>query len=348
MRILFSGGGTLGSVTPLIAIAQEIRKRQPQAEFLWLGTRNGPEISIVSRYGMPFEKIFSGKLRRYFSWHNFLDPFLILLGFFQALSTIIKFKPSAVMTAGGYVAVPVVWAAWLMRRPVTIHQEDVRPSITNKLTARFAGTITVTFQKSLADFPKGKTSWIGNPVRADIFSGSVDVARSYFSLEPNIPTVLVVGGGTGAQALNDVIVKALPFLLMHCQIIHVTGGKGTVVEPHPRYHRYDFLTDELKDAYAVSDVVVSRGGMSTLTELAALRKAVVIAPIPGTHQVDNANEFFKNNAALVINEHDMTSEQCASVILEAVTDVATRQNLSRNIGKLLPDGAAEKIASMIL
>src|SRR3989339_1447610 len=165
MRILFSGGGTLGSVTPLIAIAQEIRKRQPQAEFLWLGTRNGPEISIVSRYGMPFEKIFSGKLRRYFSWHNFLDPFLILLGFFQALSTIIKFKPSAVMTAGGYVAVPVVWAAWLMRRPVTIHQEDVRPSITNKLTARFAGTITVTFQKSLADFPKGKTSWIGNPVR---------------------------------------------------------------------------------------------------------------------------------------------------------------------------------------
>ena len=252
------------------------------------------------------------------------------------------------MTAGGYVAVPVVWAAWLMRRPVTIHQEDVRPSITNKLTARFAGTITVTFQKSLADFPKGKTSWIGNPVRADIFSGSVDVARSYFSLEPNIPTVLVVGGGTGAQALNDVIVKALPFLLMHCQIIHVTGGKGTVVEPHPRYHRYDFLTDELKDAYAVSDVVVSRGGMSTLTELAALRKAVVIAPIPGTHQVDNANEFFKNNAALVINEHDMTSEQCASVILEAVTDVATRQNLSRNIGKLLPDGAAEKIASMIL
>lgn len=348
MKILFSGGGTLGSVTPLIAIAQEIKKRQPGAEFLWLGTRTGPEDAMVARYGIAFKKIFSGKFRRYLSWKNFVDPLFVVIGFFQALMVISKFKPGMVMTAGGYVAVPVVWAAWLLRRPVIIHQEDIRPSVTNKLTAWFASTITVTFEKSLADFPKGKTVWTGNPVRDEIFSGNTDNARVRFLLESTIPTVLVVGGSTGAQALNNVIVTALPILLEHCQVIHVTGGKEVAAFSHPRYHRYDFLADELKDAYAVSDVVISRGGMSTLAELATLRKAVVIAPIPGTHQVDNANEFFKNNAALVINEKDMTPEQCASIILEAVNDLAVRQNLSRNIGKLLPDGAVEKIVSMIV
>ena len=121
MKIMFSGGGTLGSVTPLIAIAQEIKRRQPRAEFLWLGTRTGPEDTMVSRYGIAFKKIFSGKLRRYFSWKNLIDPLFIALGFFQALVAIFRFKPSVVMAAGGYVAVPVVWAAWLLRRPVHIH-----------------------------------------------------------------------------------------------------------------------------------------------------------------------------------------------------------------------------------
>ena len=348
MRVLFSGGGTIGSVSPLIAIYEEINSSISGVDFLWLATKNGPEDKLLKSYQIPVKKIYSGKLRRYFSWRNFLDPFFITIGFFQALIIIRQFKPSIVMSAGGFVAVPVTLAAWLWRCPVTIHQQDIRPGLANRLMAPFATIITVAFEKSLKDFPPKKTVWVGNPVRADVCRGNRPAAQSYFKLDPALPTVLIVGGGTGARELNNLVINSLPQLVQICQIIHLTGGKLEVEATHSRYHSFDFLADELKDAYAAADLVVTRAGMSVLTEIAALQRPAIIIPIPHSHQEDNAVEFFRNNAAAVLQQEKLTPDIFFQAIKKLLADKVERDNLSRNVGKMLPTDAAEKIIKLII
>lgn len=348
MKILLSGGGTIGSVSPLIAIFEEIKKQQPKDEFLWLATRNGPELKLILGYQIPVKVIFAGKFRRYFSFKNFLDPFLVILGFFQAFFIILKFKPDAILSAGGFVSVPVVWAGWLLRKPALIHQQDVGMGLANKLMAPFAKIITVTFPRSLTDFPAEKTVLTGNPVRPDILTGSKEEGYKNFNLSPELPTILVIGGGTGAQRLNNIVIEALPELSSFCQMIHLTGGKIEKIVEHPRYHGYDFLTEQLKDAYAVADLVISRAGMSVLTELAVLGKPAIIIPIPASHQEQNAIEFFKNNAALLVEEKNLTPAGFLEAIKELLADKVQLENLSRNIKKIMPADAAQKIVKMIL
>ncbi|MFA6254722.1 MAG: undecaprenyldiphospho-muramoylpentapeptide beta-N-acetylglucosaminyltransferase [Patescibacteria group bacterium] len=348
MRVILSGGGTLGSVSPLIAIYEEIKKNQPQAEFLWLATSDGPEENLISSYQIPLKKIFSGKLRRYFSFKNFLDPFLIFFGFWQSLFIILKFKPQAVLSAGGFVSVPVAWAAWFLRRPLIIHQQDVRPGLANKLMAPFANMITVTFEKSLKDFPAKKTHLVGNPVRADILTGSKEAGYKFFGFKSDLPTILILGGGTGALNLNSLVIESLEELVQFCQVIHLTGGRQQKTAEHPRYRSYDFLTDQMKNAYAIADLVVARAGLGTLTELAALAKPAIIIPIPASHQQDNAVEFFRNNAIAVLDENDLSSQKFFQAIKTLLFDQAELANLSRNIAKMMPKDAAEKITAMIL
>lgn len=348
MRIILSGGGTIGSVSPLIAIFKEIKKQQPEAEFLWLATRFGPEHKLIKSYNIPIKSIFAGKLRRYFSWKNFLDPFLVMLGFFQSLSIILKFKPDVILSAGGFVSVPVVWAGWLLRKPALIHQQDVIPSLANRLMAPFAKIITVTFEKSLGAFPAKKTVLTGNPVRADILTGSREEGYKFFQLSPELPTILVIGGGTGALRLNQVVLASLPSLVSFCQVIHLTGGRIDKVVQHSRYRSYDFLTDQLKNAYAIADLVITRAGMSVLTELALLAKPTIIIPLSGSHQKQNAIEFFRNNAALVIKEENLDPEGFSQAVKELLTDKAQLANLSRNMAKMMPANAIEKIVKMIL
>ncbi len=348
MRIILSGGGTIGSVSPLVAIFEEIKKNQPQAEFLWLATKDGIEDRLISSYQIPVKKIFAGKFRRYFSLRNFLDPFLVTLGFLQSLLIIIKFKPQVVLSAGGFVSVPVVWAAWVLRRPSLIHQQDVRPGLANKLMAPFANIITVTFAKSLKDFPAAKTTLVGNPVRNEILAGSKDEGYKFFKLDQNLPTILIIGGGTGALKINNLVLESLNDLVSFCQVIHLTGGKVDKVATHPHYRNYDFLTDQLKNAYAVADLVISRAGMSVLSELALLQKPTVIIPIAGSHQQENANEFFKNNAAVVLQEENLSPQDFSSAIKQLLFDKDELASLSRNIAQIMPAGAAQKISQMIL
>jgi len=348
MRIILSGGGTLGSVSPLIAIYEEIKKSQPPAEFLWLGTSDGPEESLIRSYNIPLKKIFSGKLRRYFSWRNFLDPFLIFFGFWQSLFIIFKFKPRAVLSAGGFVSVPVAWASWLLRRPLIIHQQDVRPGLANKLMAPFANIITVTFEKSLKDFPAQKTHLVGNPMRADLLTGSKEAGYKFFGLSAGLPIILILGGGTGALNLNNLVIESLEELVQFCQVIHLTGGRKQKTAEHSRYRPYDFLTDQLKNAYAVADLVIARAGLGTLTELAVLQKPAVIIPIPASHQQDNATEFFRNNAIALLDENDLSGRKFSQAIKTLLFDQVELANLSRNIAKMMPSDAAKKITAMIL
>lgn len=347
MKIILTGGGTWGPVSPLIAIFERIKQQDPQAEFLWLGTKHGMEKKLIASYNISFKSVFSGKLRRYFSLHSFVDPFFILLGIVQSFFIILKYKPDVIVSAGGYVAVPVSLAGWLLRRSIIIHQQDVRPSLTNKILTPFANIITVTFATSLKDFPAKKTRLVGNPVRPDILTG--DRAKGYeiFGLDPQKPTLLIMGGGMGSSTINELVIHSLDRLLQHCQIIHTTGGKIDRVAK-PGYKSFDFLTDNLKYAYAIADLVVTRGGMASLTEIATLEKPSIIIPIPNSHQVDNATEFFKFNAAAVIDQRNLNHETFLNAISDLIQDNDELANYKRNVSRVIKPGAAKTIAQMIL
>lgn len=348
MKVIFSGGGTIGSVSPLLAIAEATRQQQGDAEFLWLATKNGPEKKLILNYKIPVKEIASGKFRRYFDLRNLFIPLFIFFGFIQSFFIILKFKPNVILSAGGYVAVPVVWAGWLLRVPSIIHQQDVVPGLANKLMAPFAKIISVTFEQSLKDFSNKKTVLAGNPVRQDILAGDKQKAYNFFKLNSSKPIVLIVGGGTGAEKLNNLVIESLGNLLSFCQIIHITGGKSENIAEHSNYRHYDFLTKEMKLAYAAADIVVSRAGMSALSELQALRKPSIIIPIPNSHQEANATEFFKKNAIAMLNQSDLTSENFSASIKHLLEDKVEQQNLVRNMGKVLPINAVDKILSTFL
>ena len=345
----------MGSVTPLLAVAEELKKREAAAEFLWIGTKSGPEKKIVELSGIKFISVPAGKLRRYFSGWNFLMPFLLVAGFFKSLWLIFKFKPKMILSAGGFVAVPVIWAGWFLRVPSLVHQEDLRPGLANKLTARFAKIITVTFSESLKYFPRAIVT--GNPVRAEIFSGNKERAAENHNLEKNLPAVFVLGGGTGALELNKIVAASALELVKFCQVIHMTGGRvdenlkvkmENIKRETARYHTVDFLTKDLPDVFSAAELIISRAGMATLTELAALGKPTVIIPISGSHQEDNAYYFKKQNAVVVWEEKNITPENFVVAISDLLNDKVELENLSRNIKEIMPVDAAQRIVDEIL
>lgn len=356
MKILLSGGGTLGSVTPLLAIVETLKSRSSPVqnfEFYWLGTRRGVEKELIQKENIKFKPIFNGKFRRYFSLRNFIDPVFIILGFFQSLIAVFRFKPDIVLSAGSFVSAPVAWAAWLLGKPIIIHQQDLRPSLANKLASFCAAKITVTFEKSTRDFPADKVVWTGNPVRAEIFRGSKESAEVNFGLEKNLPTVLFMGGGAGSKSLNQFIAEIAPDLASFCQIIHLTGrGKSTEVKwpagsLPSRYHQYELLTNELKDVYAASDFVVCRAGLGALTELAALAKPLILIPLPGTHQEDNGNYLKNKKAAVVLNQKGLTNKILFQEIKGLLEDKILQEELSRNISRVMKKNAASQIVDLI-
>lgn len=349
MRIILAGGGTGGSVSPLIAISQELKKQLPEAEFLFIGTKKGvPEKKLCKMYTIPFKSIFSGKLRRYISFRNIIDPFFIFVGFIQSFFIILKFRPRAIVSAGGFVAVPVSFAGWLLHIPVFAHQQDIIPGLSNKLITPFAKKITVSFEKSLNDFPNKKTVVTGNPVRMHVLAGNKERAREIFNLEEKLPTVLVIGGGTGALRINTLIAQIIPDLAQFCQIIHITGNKlDKGVYASNRYHQYEFLKTDISHAYAIADLVISRAGMGVLSELATLSKPCIIIPIPNSHQENNAAYFNEHKAGIVLDQKTLTSQVLLDNIHSLVSSDDKRAVLSLNISKLGHSDAAKNIAELV-
>ena len=351
MKVLLTGGGTLGSVSPVLAVAEEIRKRyvkeQKEVEFLWFGTWSGPEKEIVEKKGIKFYSITAGKLRRYLSMHNIWTAFFVLHGFFQSLKKIYQFKPNALVSAGSFVAVPVIWAAWFLRVPVLVHQQDYRPGLANKLSVPFASIVTVAFEKSLADFSQKKAHWVGNPVREELMKGNKERSYGHFHLEKDLPTVLVLGGGTGSLKINELIAASAPKLTEYCQIINVTGLGRNVSDSFKRFHVYQLFIDELKCAYAVADIVVTRCGLGTLSELSHLKKPAILVPMPHTHQEENIKPFIDNHAAIVLKQEELTAEGLIENIKKLLFDKEKQKELSENIGKVIKLGAAKRISDII-
>jgi UDP-N-acetylglucosamine--N-acetylmuramyl-(pentapeptide) pyrophosphoryl-undecaprenol N-acetylglucosamine transferase len=337
----------------LIAIAEQIKKQDPEAVFMWLGTKQGPERAVVESAGIYFESIHWGKFRRYFDWRNLWIPFGIKLGFWQSIFFMRKYQPDVVVVAGGFVAVPVVWAARLMHKKIIVHHQDILVGLANKLMAPFADVITVSFEKSLQDFKKKKVLWTGNPVREEIFQGDSERAMQTFQLEQGVPTVLITGGGTGSAKLNQLTVEAVQLLLDHCQIIHLTGTNKDVrgmvewrLGDNTRYHQYEFLISEMPDALAVADLVISRAGFSILSELSVLGKSAIIIPLP-VHQEYNADFFLRANAVYALDQSEINGQKLASTIKYLLDHPEIRQKLSLNIKKMNPGNGAEEMTNLI-
>lgn len=347
MRILLSGGGTLGSVTPLIAVADFLRSARPDAELLWVGTKEGPERALVERYGIEFRPVAAGRLRRFLTPRNLLTPFRVLSGLRDSLELIRAWKPDVVVSAGGFVSVPLVWAAYLRRVPVHVHQMDWRPGLANRLSAPFARSVSVTFDKSARDFPR--TVVTGNPVRREMLSGDPAACRQAFGFSPERPLVLVLGGGTGAMALNELVAGAAPDLCPEVQVLHLTGeGKAVDVPPElDGYRQVEFLSEDFGHAVAAADLVVTRAGMGTLTELAAAGKPAVVVPIPDSHQEENAEAFVRGGAAVYFSEKDGPAA-LADRIRGVMSDEGLMAGLSSGMSRMNGPDAARRVAELVL
>jgi len=350
--IIFTGGGTGGSVSPLLAVYEEMQARYGQYRFAWVGTRQGIERKMVAKAGINYYAITAGKLRRYFSWRNFSDLVKIILGIFQSLILIWRLKPALVVSAGSFVSVPFVWTAAMFNIPSVIHQQDALPGLANKLMAPFAAKVTVTFEQSLKDFGK-KAVWTGNPVRRSLIVDSrKSKVESHFGFENNFPVILVLGGGTGAKAINELVWSSLDELMQFCQIIHLAGKnksdihKSQVVSQ--RYFQTEFLdVDGMAEALNAADIVVSRCGMGVLSELSELGKPAILIPIPGSHQELNAKMFSDRQAAIVLSQQDLSNGKFVQTVKELVLDRSRQSLLSVNIRKVIKPNAAETIAAIL-
>lgn len=362
MKIFLVGGGTGGPTAPLLAVAEELVSQHPKTQIFMIGTRRGLEKTLLETTSVPifYLTVPAGKWRRYLDWRNFSDIFKTLFGFVKALVLIRKHQPNVVFGAGSFVQVPVCWAAYILGIPVIVHQQDFDLLLSTRLTAPIARFVTVTFSytgKNISDFSgmfkkidQSKIISTGNPVRKQIHDGSAEQGRKIFGLSDDYPTILVMGGGSGSAKINEVVGQALAALCQYVQVIHLTGAKipAPVKSQNKHYHPYSFLTIDLAHAYAVADLVISRGGMSTIAELAALGKTAILVPLPGSPQEKNVLFVSALGCAIGLPEQQFTADSLVELVRKVLWDKDLQTTLKQNIKKLLPPDADKQIAKLIL
>jgi UDP-N-acetylglucosamine--N-acetylmuramyl-(pentapeptide) pyrophosphoryl-undecaprenol N-acetylglucosamine transferase len=316
--LLLVGGGTLGSVNPLLATAAELKHLQNPVRIVFWGERNARDRSVVEAAGVPFVSIPAGKFRRYFSLRNIVDVPIILWATVVAWRKLRVLQPAMVITAGSYVAVPVVWAARRLRIPVLLYQQDATLGLANRLIAKHAN-IRCAVADAQAHLLPQPVAVVGYALRPDLRAGVAARAAAKYGLDTQKPTILVIGGSSGALALNRRFIAALPHLQQGIQVIHITGeGKSTPVVRNG-YVPVSFTNQELPDLYALATFVVSRAGSNVLAELIALGKPALIVPLPNTHQVQNA-AVLEERGALVSAEGDLSPQHFAHLLNETVTN----------------------------
>ena len=352
MKIIFSGGGTLGPVVPLLAVAEAFKKKYPQTQFVWVGTSSGPERQLIEESHIPFFVIGAGKWRRYFSFWNITDTFKIFIAFFQSLILLIIERPDIVISAGGFVSVPLHWAAAFLGIRSWVHQQDARIGLANKLMFPFATKVTTALASTAQALTKYHAEWIGNPSR-DLSVQDVAASRRRFGIPEGAPVLFALGGGTGSASLNKMILDALPHLPPDWHVIHLVGKeRPSEMARHaaglfPNYHAYDFFTDGMKDAYAVADIVIARAGFATLTELASLSCAAVILPMFDTHQEENARAFASHGGIIMLERDSAEGIKLAQILKDLMSDTARRKSLGKQLHVLLPRADQARIVSLL-
>ena len=346
-KIVLTGGGTLGHVTPHLALIP--RLQEAGYEIHYIGTENGMEAPKMRAVpGVTYHAVKSGKLRRYFSWQNFTDPFRVIAGAFQSARLMGKIRPDVVFSKGGFVAVPVVFGAWLHRIPVLCHESDLTPGLANKLCRPFAKRFATTFPECAETLGK-KAEMTGTPLRPELFSGSRDKGLELFGFSGEKPVLLMMGGSSGAQSVNACLREALP-LLKDFDIAHICG-KGNLdpsLDGTEGYRQIEFLDAELPDALACTDLVLSRAGANALCEFQALGRPMLLIPYPKGasrgDQILNANSLKKRGLCHVLAQEDMTPESLAAAVGETWAD---RDILTEALKNAPPADGTERVLEMI-
>lgn len=317
-KIVLTGGGTAGHVTPNIALLP--RLREEGYEIYYIGSYNGMEKKLIEAEKIPYYGISTGKLRRYFSKENFKDPFRVIKGFGEAHKLMKQLKPDIVFSKGGFVSVPVVLAAKTCGIPVICHESDMSPGLANKICKGAAVKICCNFPETVEMLPKNKAVLTGTPIREELLKGDRLRGLSFTGLHANKPIILVIGGSSGAASINSSIRALLPRLLEKYQVIHLCG-KGKLDESlvgTEGYVQYEYISGELRDLFACSDIVVSRAGANAICEFLALRKPNLLIPLSARasrgDQILNANSFMLSGYSMVLSEDDMIEDE----LLEAI------------------------------
>lgn len=317
-RIILTGGGTAGHVTPNIALLP--RLKELQYDIHYIGSYNGIEKELIEQFGIPYHGISSGKLRRYFSVQNFTDPFRVLKGFGEAQKLIKLLKPDVIFSKGGFVSVPVVMAGKKCKVPVIIHESDMTPGLANKLSIPSAVKVCCNFPETVELLPADKAVLTGSPIRQELLEGDAEKARNFTGFTFEKPVILVIGGSLGAVAVNNAVRSNLPELLKDFQVIHLCGrGKlDPTLNNLNGYVQYEYIKDELKDLFALTDIVISRAGANAICELLALHKPNLLIPLSANasrgDQILNARSFERQGFSMVLEEEEITSEKFLSCV----------------------------------
>ena len=308
-RIILTGGGTAGHVTPNIALLPGLKELGYDIHYI--GSYNGIEKKLIEQFGIPYHGISSGKLRRYFSVQNFTDPFRVLKGFGEAKKLIKTLKPDVIFSKGGFVSVPVVIAGKQCRVPTIIHESDMTPGLANKLSIPSASKVCCNFPETLNHLPKEKAVLTGSPIRQELLTGDKKAALEFCGLSADKPVILIIGGSLGSVIVNNAVREILPELLKTFQVIHLCG-KDKVdhsLKDLKGYVQYEYIQDELKDLFALADIVISRAGANAICELLALHKPNLLIPLSANasrgDQILNARSFERQGYSIVLEEESL-------------------------------------------
>lgn len=364
VSVIFTGGGSAGHVTPNLALIPLVRKNFSENKNIcidihYIGSENGIEREIISKYpDIIYHPVRTGKLRRYFSWKNFTDPFRVIGGYFDAKDLIKDIKPAVVFSKGGFVSVPVAAAAHAYKIPVIAHESDLTPGLANKIAARYATKICTTFPDTLKYLPEGKGLHTGSPIRPELFKGNAERARKRYGFD-NKPVIISMGGSLGSAVLNKTLRENLPELIKTYNIIHLCG-KGNIDEKcnkfAPSYRQMEFISDELPDALALCDFVISRAGSNAIHEFLALNKPMLLIPLSAAasrgDQILNAESFEKRGLAIVLKEENITPSTFMSAVSYTKQDAekirtAMKNETSANGARAIADLICAQISASI-
>jgi UDP-N-acetylglucosamine--N-acetylmuramyl-(pentapeptide) pyrophosphoryl-undecaprenol N-acetylglucosamine transferase len=325
--LILTGGGTAGHVTPNLALIPKLEELE--VEIFYVGRKSGIERGLLEKTDVPYYGISAGKLRRYFDLRNISDIFLVGAGFVQSFFLLRKLRPQVVFSKGGFVSCPLVWAAWLNRMPVIIHESDLTPGLANKLSAPFAERICYSFPETAPTIPPEKAVFSGIPIRESLLRGQAAKGRGLCSFTDSKPVVLVSGGSQGAESINKTVRTGLDQLLTQYNLCHICGqgSLDAALEARPGYKQFEFVDEEWPHLLAMADMVVTRAGATTIFELVELRKPNLLIPLTlgqsRGDQILNAQSFEKRGFSKVLMEDDLSVE----ILVEGVSRVYTDRAL---------------------
>ena len=347
-KIVLTGGGTAGHVTPNIALLPSLK--EAGYDVYYIGSYNGIEKKLLADYDVKYYGISSGKFRRYFDPKNFSDPFRVIKGFNESHKILKDIRPDVIFSKGGYVSVPVVRAASTLKIPCIIHESDMTPGLANKLCIPCAEKVCCNFPETFNMLPAEKAVLTGSPIRKELSDGDRSKGLELCGFDGKKPIILVIGGSLGAQAVNEDVREALPDLLKTYDIIHICGvGKmDNMLLTTPGYKQFEYVKADLKHLFAACDIVISRAGANAICELLSLKKPNILIPLPAKSsrgdQILNAESFAKQGFSIVLDEDDILPKYLEENIHKLYEN---RQTYIDNMNKCRQRDAIGTIMSLI-